>query len=149
MNSHWVSSNRGVSPVIGVVLLIAISVVLVTIATSFIFSSADSIDSAPQTQLDVQTYDTGSSSAVQVLYSSGAEITPQNTNQLRLYVNNTRAGTITVTEMYNSSNANIFPTSSGNPINIADGKSSEITVEWIGGESGNSETIMSVRVSPN
>jgi len=44
--------NRGVSPVIGVILMVAITVILAAVIGGFVLGLGDSLQSAPQAQLD-------------------------------------------------------------------------------------------------
>jgi len=51
--------NRAVSPVIGVILMVAITVILAAVIGGFVLGLGDSLESAPQAQLDVGTYTGG------------------------------------------------------------------------------------------
>ncbi len=46
--------DRGVSPVIGVILMVAITVILAAVIGTFVLGLGDSLDQAPQAQLDAE-----------------------------------------------------------------------------------------------
>jgi len=52
--------DRGVSPVIGVILMVAITVILAAVIGTFVLGLGDSLEQAPQAQIAVE-YDSGSS----------------------------------------------------------------------------------------
>ena len=47
-------NNRGVSPVIGVILMVAITVILAAVIGTFVLGLGDSLQQAPQAQLDAE-----------------------------------------------------------------------------------------------
>jgi len=49
--------NRGVSPVIGVILMVAITVILAAVIGTFVLGLGDSLSQAPQAQLDAELTD--------------------------------------------------------------------------------------------
>jgi len=49
-----VDENRGVSPVIGVILMVAITVILAAVIGTFVLGLGDSLQQAPQAQLDAE-----------------------------------------------------------------------------------------------
>jgi len=51
--------NRGVSPVIGVILMVAITVILAAVIGTFVLGLGDSLEQAPQAQLDAEVDDSG------------------------------------------------------------------------------------------
>jgi len=52
------SDDRGVSPVIGVILMVAITVILAAVIGTFVLGLGDSLEQAPQAQLDGE-YESG------------------------------------------------------------------------------------------
>jgi len=46
--------DRGVSPVIGVILMVAITVILAAVIGTFVLGLGDSLEQAPQAQMDVE-----------------------------------------------------------------------------------------------
>jgi flagellin-like protein len=54
------SDDRGVSPVIGVILMVAITVILAAVIGTFVLGLGDSLQQAPQAQLDAE-FDSGDS----------------------------------------------------------------------------------------
>jgi len=48
------SEDRGVSPVIGVILMVAITVILAAVIGTFVLGLGDSLNQAPQAQIDVE-----------------------------------------------------------------------------------------------
>jgi flagellin-like protein len=60
LKSAFQDNERGVSPVIGVILMVAITVILAAVIGTFVLGLGDSIsDSAPQAQLNVDSQNLG------------------------------------------------------------------------------------------
>jgi len=51
------NDDRGVSPVIGVILMVAITVILAAVIGTFVLGLGDSLEQTPQAQLDVELTD--------------------------------------------------------------------------------------------
>ncbi len=51
--------DRGVSPVIGVILMVAITVILAAVIGTFVLGLGDSLQQAPQAQLDAESAEAG------------------------------------------------------------------------------------------
>jgi len=71
--------DRGVSPVIGVILMVAITVILAAVIGTFVLGLGDSLQQAPQAQLDATS---GAADTVNISHSGGdplpySEITVQ------------------------------------------------------------------------
>ncbi len=78
-----VAREDAVSPVIGVILMVAVTVVLAAVIGAFVFGIGDSLgDPAPNTQIDF-TYDDDTSN-IEVVHAGGDSITEQNTGELLL-----------------------------------------------------------------
>ncbi len=60
--------DRGVSPVIGVILMVAITVILAAVIGTFVLGLGDSLQQAPQSQLDASS---GSANSVNVSHNGG------------------------------------------------------------------------------
>jgi len=65
--------DRGVSPVIGVILMVAITVILAAVIGTFVLGLGDSLEQAPQAQLDAE-LDTAGSDAVIISHNGGDSI---------------------------------------------------------------------------
>ena len=63
--------DRGVSPVIGVILMVAITVILAAVIGTFVLGLGDSLQQAPQSQLNV---DAGNSSSFNISHAGGDSI---------------------------------------------------------------------------
>jgi flagellin-like protein len=63
--------DRGVSPVIGVILMVAITVILAAVIGTFVLGLGDSLNQAPQAQLDAES---PSSSEVEINHNGGDSI---------------------------------------------------------------------------
>jgi len=63
--------DRGVSPVIGVILMVAITVILAAVIGTFVLGLGDSLEQAPQAQLDAEP---GSSGALDIGHNGGDSI---------------------------------------------------------------------------
>lgn len=56
---NFFTDDRAVSPVIGVILMVAITVILAAVIGTFVLGLGDSVSSAPQVSLDASTSQTG------------------------------------------------------------------------------------------
>jgi len=76
-NDSFVSDdNRAVSPVIGVILMVAITVILAAVIGGFVLGLGDSLQSAPQAQLEAGTFSPGAgNTAVELSHNGGDPIT--------------------------------------------------------------------------
>jgi len=68
--------NRGVSPVIGVILMVAITVILAAVIGGFVLGLGDSLEQAPQSQLNAQ--DASENSPVGLSGDAGTADGPKN-----------------------------------------------------------------------
>jgi flagellin-like protein len=67
--------DRAVSPVIGVILMVAITVILAAVIGTFVLGLGDSVESAPQASFD---FSVDSSDNVQIRHRGGDNIDPNN-----------------------------------------------------------------------
>jgi len=65
--------NRGVSPVIGVILMVAITVILAAVIGTFVLGLGDSLEQAPQAQLDAE-YDGSGTASIDISHNGGDSI---------------------------------------------------------------------------
>lgn len=56
-NLHTVDDDRGVSPVIGVILMVAITVILAAVIGAFVLGIGGDLQDTPQAQINIQTTD--------------------------------------------------------------------------------------------
>jgi len=68
--------DRGVSPVIGVILMVAITVILAAVIGTFVLGLGDSLEQAPQSQLSVDATDT--TGEVDISHNGGDALDPSN-----------------------------------------------------------------------
>jgi flagellin-like protein len=68
-----VDDDSAVSPVIGVILMVAITVILAAVIASFVLGLGPS-EAAPQAQFDFDSSDTGSATEVTITHTSGDKI---------------------------------------------------------------------------
>ncbi len=85
-----IDDNRGVSPVIGVILMVAITVILAAVIGTFVLGLGDSLQQTPQAQLNVEEGGAGESVAdgsvedlIDINHNGGDEI-PANEIKIRL-----------------------------------------------------------------
>ncbi len=69
--------DRGVSPVIGVILMVAITVILAAVIGTFVLGLGDSLEQAPQAQLDAELTN-GDDSPVQISHNGGDSLEENN-----------------------------------------------------------------------
>jgi flagellin-like protein len=70
------STDRGVSPVIGVILMLAVTVTLGAVAGTFVLNLGEDVESTPQVGVSVEQYEDGSglyTVEVQLVSNSGAD----------------------------------------------------------------------------
>jgi len=66
--------NRAVSPVIGVILMVAITVILAAVIGGFVLGLGDSLNQAPQAQISISD-DAGNSGSVVISHNGGDAMT--------------------------------------------------------------------------
>ena len=66
LKSAFDGDDRGVSPVIGVVLMVAITVILAAVIGSFVLDLGDSVQSAPQATFDYEANETNAGTINQI-----------------------------------------------------------------------------------
>lgn len=76
------SEERGVSPVIGVILMVAITVILAAVIGTFVLGLGDSLNQAPQAQLDAE----ANASQTLVISHNGGDSIPK--DDLRVTIEN-------------------------------------------------------------
>ena len=69
--NNYFEDNRAVSPVIGVILMVAITVILAAVIGTFVLGLGDSLNQAPQAQMDAST---DSSDNVEISHNGGDSI---------------------------------------------------------------------------
>jgi len=84
---HTPDDERAVSPVIGVILMVAITVILAAVIGTFVLGLGDSVESAPQASFNFD-YD-ASTDNVTITHRGGDNI---NTNNTEIRVNDTAIG---------------------------------------------------------
>jgi len=77
--STLLDNNRGVSPVIGVILMVAITVILAAVIGTFVLGLGDSLEQAPQAQLDAE-----ASSDDIIINHNGGDVLPQSDITIRV-----------------------------------------------------------------
>lgn len=88
--------SRGVSPVIGVILMVAITVILAAVIGTFVFSLADQTqESVPNARITITEINTGASGNVTFAHSGGDIFTEDNTEEIRVTAGGTEIGTLT------------------------------------------------------
>lgn len=126
------SEERAVSPVIGVILMVAITVILAAVIGTFVLSLGDSLgSSAPQVQFDTET---NSSGHVKFTHVSGDKITTD------LNVSYTNANGTDKSETWSASDTS--PITAGDSYTTADvvKDGNTVRVVWTGPE-GQSSTL--------
>lgn len=79
--------DRAVSPVIGVILMVAITVILAAVIGTFVLGLGDQVqESAPNAQVTL-TADEGNND-VTIVHNGGDQFTEDNTDQLRVVIEN-------------------------------------------------------------
>jgi len=74
-----IDDDRGVSPVIGVILMVAITVILAAVIGTFVLGLGDSLEQAPQAQLDAE-----ASSDDIIINHNGGDALPQSDITIRV-----------------------------------------------------------------
>ena len=124
------SDDRAVSPVIGVILMVAITVILAAVIGAFVLGLGDQIqETTPSAQISVTDATVGEES-VTFAHNGGDSFTAANTEELRVTRNGNPYGSVNPTD-----NASDFPFQAGDQITIS-GDSLEdedvIRVVWVG-----------------
>ena len=85
------SDDRGVSPVIGVILMVAITVILAAVIGTFVLGLGDNIDSTPQATWDFELQDTNDDDSIDQLSITHEGGDTINSDQLSATVGGTDA----------------------------------------------------------
>lgn len=134
-------TTRGVSTIVSVILLLAITMIFITASATYVFSTGNQIsETAPQTAIE---FNPISNESVQILHAGGTEITDGNTYQIEIFINNTQQEVITVNEstVYGNENRVI-----GTVTNI-NATSPVIKVVWVSPNYGESEILAEQRIT--
>ncbi len=122
--------DRAVSPVIGVILMVAITVILAAVIGAFVLGLGDQVqETSPNAQISI-TNATEGGDAVTFAHNGGDSFSDQNTNELRVTVNGAEYGSVNPTD-----NASDFPFQAGNEITIGGDTLNEddtVRVVWVG-----------------
>lgn len=112
MDSRFVGrDDRAVSPVIGVILMVAITVILAAVIGAFVFGLGDQIqETTPNAQVSITGANAGDTS-VTIAHNGGDRFTQANTNELRLTINGSGHGSVNPTD-----DPGAFPFEAGNQI---------------------------------
>lgn len=132
--------ERAIAPIVAVVLLLFVSVLLVGIASTYIFSSGEDLsETAPQTTVGFNPTGGGN---VQILHTGGTGISGENTAKIEVYVDNEKKETFDIGNnvVFNSNNQ-VIGTVSG-----LNNGTAIFQVVWVSPEQGNSETLAEERV---
>ena len=122
--------DRAVSPVIGVILMVAITVILAAVIGSFVLNIGGTQETAPQASVSIEELDvsTDTLSSVTFAHNGGDQFTEDNTVELRVTVAGEEVGQSTD-----------FPFQAGDAIeltglsqSISDGDT--VRVVWVGEE---------------
>jgi flagellin-like protein len=124
---HLLTDDRAVSPVIGVILMVAITVILAAVIGTFVLGLGNQVqDTAPQATFSFDFESNSGNYDVTATHDGGDTFTSENTNELNL------------TDGAGNSDTFTFPVSAGDSV-TASGVSGDTTVRVIwtspGGES--------------
>ncbi len=133
--------DRAVSPVIGVILMVAITVILAAVIGSFVLNLGGTQEAAPQASISIEEVN-GSAASDYIIFAhnGGDGFTEENTNELRVTVNGSAFAA-------NNSTSGEWPFQAGNSINVTrgdggvdtsddltDGNQATVRVIWEGDE---------------
>jgi len=120
--------SRAVSPVIGVILMVAITVILAAVIGTFVLGLGDSVESAPQASISFD----GDTDGVDITHRGGDEL---DTSELQLRGSGLDSSPVdfdTLTDAGSEFNAGSTATVESGDLNTAGG---EISVVYTGGDS--------------
>ncbi|MCU4716804.1 type IV pilin N-terminal domain-containing protein [Halapricum hydrolyticum] len=142
------SDDDAVSPVIGVILMVAITVILAAVIASFVLGLGDTTQTTPSASFDFD-YDSNNN-AVTITHQSGDTLTA---SQVSVNVNGTDPGSVG-TNGYSFTDFSGSEISSGSTATVSEGTTpptiggAEITVTWQSDDGESSSTLGSFDV-PN
>ena len=130
--------NRAVSPVIGVILMVAITVILAAVIASMTLGLGDSAQSAPQAKFDFNQYNDSGVETVDIEHASGATIEADNIEFVY------SGGTNKQGPAMAGADSEI---SAGETVSFANvSKGETIKVVWTSADGGSSTTMMTYEV---
>ena len=135
LKTQFDADDRAVSPVIGVILMVAITVILAAVIASMTLGLGDSAQTAPQAKFDFEQSGTGASATVTVTHASGASIDPA---RVTVIADGDNAFTGSV-----GADGKI---SAGDSITVNAGSTDEVKVVWESEDGGTSSTLQTYEV---
>ncbi len=119
--SDLFDDNRSVSPVIGVILMVAITVILAAVIGSFVLGIGSNQEAAPQASIQIDANESG----VELSHRGGDSFVSGNTEELRI---STESGLVT-TWTPSSDTSGVFQTGDTIEVDGSDGDSGNFTVQ--------------------
>ena len=118
--------SRAVSPVIGVILMVAITVILAAVIGTFVLGLGDSVESAPQASI---TFDGSSSEDVTITHRGGDSF---DTSELEV-----RGSAVSSSQSLDSAATSSIPSqfAAGNSVTVEVDQEGELNLVYTGGDS--------------
>jgi flagellin-like protein len=148
------SDDRGLSPVIGVILLVGITVILVAVVGGLVTDFGSDIEVAPNAQFNA---DFGTNDNITITHGSGDDINPDNVAFEYTLNNGTERGPTNFNETVDSSDTIEGLFQSGDEVTVSESGSllepddvspgGEIRMIWTG-ESGNQREVLLEEIVP-
>lgn len=120
--------NKAVSPVIGVILMVAITVILAATVGTFVLGTTDGIgETSPQVSVSVEDVDTATDT-ITIKHNGGEEFTQDNTEEIRVLVEGSQEASLTGSSVEFSAGEEKEITAGNSGVVDDD----TITVVWVG-----------------
>jgi flagellin-like protein len=127
---HLLTDDRAVSPVIGVILMVAITVILAAVIGTFVLGLGNQVqDTAPQATFSFDYESNSGDYDVTATHDGGDTFNADNSNELNL------------TDNTGNSSTYGLPVSSGDSAEITTGSSTDVRVIWTSPSGENSATV--------
>lgn len=149
---NLLTEDRAVSPVIGVILMVAITVILAAVIGTFVLGLGSNVNSTPQAQIAFDyTVEPGTGHHIEVTHEGGSQLSQDNSGDIQVIYED--GSTQRVSWLNAESDGVIQAADSLNATNTSPGTSAatngtEVRVVWTAPSGGDSATIASSQV-PN
>jgi len=136
--------SRGVSPVIGIVLLVLGVVVFAMFAVTFVFTESEALATTPpQTQITIQQFNDSGNVTLRALHAGGERITATNTGSVRITHEGTVLNTTRIADDAVYTDQTVLVTTTHSPARFSEGD--VIRVTWLSPNGESSRELVTTR----
>jgi len=126
-------SDRAVSPVIGVILMVAITVILAAVIGTFVLGLGDQVqETAPQAQISITDINSGSDPAVTFAHNGGDSFDADNTEEIRVTSDGDEVASLTPSSDFTDGEFRAGDQLTAGDGSVVDSTGETVRVVWVG-----------------